>query len=248
MDFSLQFSPQYAQRYPVRAAAKAALPYSAPMIAGFLFLGMAYGIYMKALGFGFLYPMLMALLIYAGSVEFIAAAALVAPFSPLSVLLITLMVSGRQIFYAISMLEKYGSWLGRKRGYLISSLVDESFSLNYMAKIPAHLDKGWYMFFVSLYLHLYWVLGAAMGNLFGHILPVDLKGVEFAMTALFLVIFAENWMKEKSHKSSLLGLFIAFISLLAAGKEHFLIPTLLGIWLVLTLCRPKLATKLEALK
>lgn len=238
----------FSQRHPIRAAAKAALPYSAPMIAGFLFLGFAYGIYMKALGFGFLYPMLMALLIYAGSVEFIAAAALVAPFSPLSVLLITLMVSGRQIFYAISMLEKYGAQIGKKRWYLISTLVDESFSLNYMANIPAHLDKGWYMFFVSLYLHIYWVIGATMGNVFGSVLPFDLKGVEFAMTALFLVIFAENWLKEKSHESSLLGLGIAFASLLIVGKQHFLIPTLIGIWVILTLRRPKLESKLEALK
>ncbi|OOF59644.1 azaleucine resistance protein AzlC [Rodentibacter myodis] len=238
----------FSQQHPIRAAAKAAFPYSAPMIAGFLFLGVAYGIYMKALGFGFLYPMLMALLIYAGSVEFIAAGALIAPFSPLSVLLITLMISGRQIFYAISMLEKYGVQLGKKRWYLISALVDESFSLNYMADIPPHLDKGWYMFFVSLYLHIYWVLGATVGNLFGEILPFDLKGVEFAMTALFLVIFAENWLKEKSHESALLGLGIAFASLLIVGKEHFLIPTLIGIWLVLTLRRPKLGTKLESLK
>lgn len=244
----MDFSPQYAAQHPVRAAAKAALPYSAPMIAGFLFLGTAYGIYMKALGFGFLYPTFMALLIYAGSVEFIAAAALVAPFSPLSVLLITLMVSGRQIFYAISMLEKYGAQLGKKRWYLISTLVDESFSLNYMAKIPPHLDKGWYMFFVSLYLHVYWVVGAATGNLFGSILPFDLKGVEFAMTALFLVIFAENWMKEKSHESSLLGLAISFAALLIVGKQHFLIPTLIGIWLILTFRRPKLENKLEQLK
>lgn len=237
----------FATQHPIKAAAKAALPYSAPMIAGFLFLGFAYGIYMKALGFGVLYPTLMALLIYAGSVEFIAAGALIAPFSPLSVLLITLMVSGRQIFYGISMLEKYGAHIGKKRWYLISSLVDESFSLNYMAKIPAHLDKGWYMFFVSLYLHIYWVAGAAAGNLFGEILPFDLKGVEFAMTALFLVIFAENWMKEKSHESSLLGLGIALIFLLLVGKQHFLVPTLIGIWLVLTFRRPKLQTKLEAL-
>ncbi|PRM15477.1 AzlC protein [Haemophilus influenzae] len=227
----------------ITEAAKAAFPYSVPMIAGFLFLGIAYGIYMKALGFGFLYPTLMALLIYAGSVEFIAAGALIAPFSPISVLLITLMISARQIFYGISMLEKYGIHIGKKRWYLITTLVDESFSLNYMAKIPPHLDKGWYMFFVSLYLHIYWVLGAAMGNLFGTVLPFNLKGVEFSMTALFLVIFAENWLKEKSHESSLLGLGIALVFLLIIGKEYFLIPTLISIWLILTMRIAKLETK-----
>lgn len=239
----MDLSQQNQQLNPITEAAKAAFPYSVPMIAGFLFLGIAYGIYMKALGFGFLYPTLMALLIYAGSVEFIAAGALIAPFSPISVLLITLMISARQIFYGISMLEKYGIHIGKKRWYLITTLVDESFSLNYMAKIPPHLDKGWYMFFVSLYLHIYWVLGAAMGNLFGTVLPFNLKGVEFSMTALFLVIFAENWLKEKSHESSLLGLGIAFAFLLIIGKEYFLIPTLISIWLILTMRIAKLETK-----
>ena len=237
----MNLSQQNQQSNPITEAAKAAFPYSVPMIAGFLFLGIAYGIYMKALGFGFL-------LIYAGSVEFIAAGALIAPFSPISVLLITLMISARQIFYGISMLEKYGIHIGKKRWYLITTLVDESFSLNYMAKIPPHLDKGWYMFFVSLYLHIYWILGAAMGNLFGTVLPFNLKGVEFSMTALFLVIFAENWLKEKSHESSLLGLGIAFAFLLIIGKEYFLIPTLIGIWLILTMRITKLETKLESLK
>ncbi|HHF3533470.1 TPA: azaleucine resistance protein AzlC [Haemophilus influenzae] len=239
----MNLSQQNQQPNPITEAAKAAFPYSVPMIAGFLFLGIAYGIYMKALGFGFLYPTLMALLIYAGSVEFIAAGALIAPFSPISVLLITLMISARQIFYGISMLEKYGIHIGKKRWYLITTLVDESFSLNYMAKIPPHLDKGWYMFFVSLYLHIYWVLGAVMGNLFGTVLPFNLKGVEFSMTALFLVIFAENWLKEKSHESSLLGLGIAFAFLLIIGKEYFLIPTLISIWLILTMRIAKLETK-----
>ncbi|HHE9998984.1 TPA: azaleucine resistance protein AzlC [Haemophilus influenzae] len=238
----MDLSQQNQQPNPITEAAKAAFPYSVPMIAGFLFLGIAYGIYMKALGFGFLYPTLMALLIYAGSVEFIAAGALIAPFSPISVLLITLMISARQIFYGISMLEKYGIHIGKKRWYLITTLVDESFSLNYMAKIPPHLDKGWYMFFVSLYLHIYWVLGAAMGNLFGTVLPFNLKGVEFSMTALFLVIFAENWLKEKSHESSLLGLGIALVFLFIIGKEYFLIPTLISIWLILTMRIAKLET------
>ncbi|MCW9715054.1 AzlC family ABC transporter permease [Avibacterium sp. 21-594] len=226
-------------------SARAAFPYSLPMLVGFLFLGFAYGLYMKGLGFNAWYPFLMALLIYAGSVEFIVAGALMGVFTPVYVFLLTLMVSLRQIFYSISMLEKYGSGVGKKRWYLISSLVDESFSLNYVATIPSHLDKGWYMFFVSLYLHMYWVLGALLGNVFGNIIPFDLKGIEFAMTALFLVIFAENWLKEKSHKSSLLGIGVASLCLLVVGKNYFLLPTLAIIWLVLTLWRAKLNVTLE---
>ncbi|MCW9709952.1 AzlC family ABC transporter permease [Avibacterium sp. 21-586] len=230
---------------PIWTAAKAAFPYSFPMMIGFLFLGFAYGLYMKALGFGVLYPLFMAAFIYAGSVEFIVAGALLMTFSPLHTFLLTLIVSLRQLFYSVSMLDKYHPKLGKKRWYLISTLVDESFSLNYMAKISPLLDKGWYMFFVSLYLHCYWVSGAVIGNLFGDVIPFNLKGIEFAMTALFLVIFAENWRKEKSHKSSLLGLIVAFVCLVLVGKEHFLIPTLVGILIVLTIWRPKLASKLE---
>ncbi|AKD41245.1 azaleucine resistance protein AzlC [Pasteurella multocida] len=231
-------------KHPIFRAAKAAFPYSLPILSGFLFLGIAYGVYMKALGFEALYPILMALFIYAGSVEFIVAGLLVAPFSPLNVLLITLMVSGRQIFYGISMLEKYGAYLGKKRWYLISTLVDEAFSLNYMAKVPEGIERGWYFFFVSFYLQFYWVIGAAIGALFGSILPFDLSGIEFAMTALFLVIFAEQWCKESSHESALLGLGIAFTALLVVGKTYFLLPTLIGIWFALTLRRVKLSAKL----
>ncbi|WP_077463973.1 AzlC family ABC transporter permease [Rodentibacter caecimuris] len=233
---------------PIKVAAKAAFPYSAPMVAGFLFLSISYGLYMKSLGFSVWFPLFMTMLIYAGSVEFIIAGSLLTGFSPLNTLLITLVISARQIFYGISMLKKYSPNLGKKRKYLISSLVDESFSLNYMASIPPHLDKGWYMFFVSLYLHIYWTLGAVIGNVFGEYLPFSLKGIEFSMTALFLVIFAENWMKEKSHESSLLGLGIAITALLIFGKEYFLLPTLIGIWFFLSLWRPKLSVKLESLK
>lgn len=237
-----------ATKQQIWAAAKAAFPYSSPMISGFLFLGISYGVYMKALGFDVWYPFFAALLIYAGSVEFIIAASLVSPFAPVATLLVTLMVSGRQIFYGISMLEKYGAQNGKKRWYLISALVDESFSLNYMAKIPPHLDKGWYYFWVTLFLQIYWVSGAVIGNLFGNILPFSLQGVEFAMTALFIVIFAENWMKEKSHESSLIGLGVTLFFLVAVGKENFLIPTLFAIWGILTLRRPKLAGKLARIE
>ncbi|MDY4505068.1 MAG: AzlC family ABC transporter permease [[Actinobacillus] rossii] len=218
------------------------------MISGFLFLGISYGVYMKALGFDVWYPFFAALFIYAGSVEFIVAASLVAPFAPLATLLVCIMVSGRQVFYGISMLEKYGAQNGKKRWYMIIGLVDEAFSLNYMAKIPPHLDKGWYYFWVTLFLQIYWVSGAVIGNLFGNILPFSLKGVEFAMTALFIIIFAENWMKEKSHESALIGLGVALFFLITVGKEHFLISTLLTIWGVLTLRRPKLSSKLERIE
>lgn len=224
-------------------AAKLALPYSLPIATGFIFLGIAYGIYMKSLGFHFIYPILTAMLIYAGSVEFIIAGLLVMPFAPLNALLISLMVSGRQVFYGISMLEKFRD-TGRKKWFLIASLVDKAFSLNYLADIPKHIDKAWFMFWVSLFLYLYWIIGVSLGAIAGRFLPFDLTGIEFAMTALFLVIFAEQWLKENNHESSLLGLGISFTALLLFGKSHFLLPTLLGIWIALTLRRKALTAKI----
>ncbi|MDG6896276.1 branched-chain amino acid transporter AzlC [Volucribacter amazonae] len=232
---------------PVRTAAKHALPYTLPIATGFLFLGIAYGVYMKSLGFHFLYPILTAMLIYAGSVEFIVAGLLVMPFAPLNALLIALMVSGRQIFYGISMLEKYRD-VGRKKWFLIATLVDEAFSLNYLADIPKQIDRGWFMFWVSLFLYLYWVIGVSLGALFGSFMPIDLTGIEFAMTALFLVIFAEQWCKETSHESALLGIGVSLTALLVFGKSHFLLPTLLGIWILLTLRRKALTAKLQEIK
>lgn len=213
---------------------KSAFIHSLPILSGFLFLGMAYGVYMRALGFDAIYPILMALLIFAGSVEFVVAGLLLLAFNPLYTFLMILMISARQIFYAISMLEKYHQ-AGRKKYYLIASTVDESFAVNYSAKIKEGVDEGWHMVFVTLFLHLYWVAGTALGALLANVIPFDLKGSEFAMTALFLVIFVEQWLKETSHFSSILGLLATLLALLLFGKTHFLIPAMMTILLLLTL-------------
>lgn len=204
---------------------KSAFIHSLPITLGFLFLGMACGIYMRSLGFDAIYPILMALFIFAGSVEFVVAGLLLLDFNPVYTFLIIVMISARQIFYAISMLEKYHQ-SGYKKYYLISATVDESFAVNYAAKLNSNIDEGWHMFFVTIFLHIYWVLGAAIGAYMTDILPFSLKGSEFAMTALFLVIFIEQWLKEQSHYSSLWGLFITLGALLMFGPTHFLIPAM----------------------
>ena len=139
---------------PRLAALRAAFPYTVPILAGFLFLGLAYGIYTNVSGFSFWYPMAMSAIIFGGSLEFIATALLLAPFAPLETFLLALMVQGRHIFYGISMLEKYRG-TGWKKPYLIYGMCDESFSINYTAKIPPHIDAGWFMFFVNLLNQLY---------------------------------------------------------------------------------------------
>lgn len=148
---------------------KAAFPYTLPIFAGFWFLGMAYGMYMNVAGFSFWYPMLMSFFIFGGSLEFVAVTMLTSSFAPLQVLIMTLLIQARHLFYGISMLEHFKG-LGWKRCYLIFGLCDETFSINYTAKIPEGIDRGWFMFFVTLLNHFYWVSGATMGRVLGSML------------------------------------------------------------------------------
>ena len=220
----------------IRLAAKAAFPYTIPIFAGFWFLGLTYGIYMNVSGFSFWYHMLMSLTIFAGSIEFVTVNLLLGAFNPIQALAVTLMINARHLFYGISMLDRYRG-TGWKKPYLIFGMCDESFSINCSAQIPEGVDRGWFMFFVTLFNHLYWFTGSTLGGIFGSFLSFNTKGLDFVMTAMFVVIFLENWLNEQEHTSSLLGLGISLICLLAFGAERFLIPAMLGILAVLTLLR-----------
>ena len=168
----------------LRKALVAAFPHTIPIFAGFWFLGLTYGVYMNASGFSFWYPMFISLTVFAGSMEFIAVNLLLGAFHPLQALMLTLMVNARHLFYGISMLERY-KHTGWKKPYLIFGLCDETFSINYTAKIPENVDKGWFFFFVTLLNHLYWFLGATLGGLFGSLVQFETRGLEFAMPAMF---------------------------------------------------------------
>ena len=220
-------------------ALKCAFPQTVPIFAGFCFLGMTYGIYMNVSGFSFWYPMLMSMTIFAGSIEFVAVNMLLGAFNPLQALAVTFMINARHLFYGISMLDKFKG-TGLKKLYLIFGMCDESFSINCTADIPKDVDKGWFMFFVTLLNHLYWVFGATMGGIFGSLITVKLEGLDFVMTAMFVVIFLEQWLKEKNHTSSLLGLGLSLICLLAFGADNFMIPSMLAIFIVLTLSKNRL--------
>lgn len=207
-----------------RKAFKAALPYTLPICVGFLFLGMSYGFLMKSKGFSFIYPMLMSLFIFAGSMEFVTVNLLLSAFNPLHALFLALMVNARHLFYGISMLEKYQN-VGKKKLYLIYGMCDESFSVN-CAVSPNGVDKGWFMFFVTLLNHFYWVAGATAGAVLGYIINFDTTGIEFVMTALFTVMFI-NQCEEKKHRSSALtGVICSLVCLLIFGSENFLLPAM----------------------
>lgn len=223
-------------------ALKAAFPYTIPIFAGFWFLGLTYGIYMNVSGFSFWYPMLMSLTIFAGSVEFVAVNLLMGAFNPLQALAMTLMINARHLFYGISMLDKFRG-LGLKKIYLIFGMCDETFSINYTADIPKDVDRGWFMFFVTLLNHIYWFTGATLGGIFGSLITFNTEGLDFVMTAMFVVIFMEQWLKEKDHTSALLGLGLSVLCLLAFGSENFIIPSMLAILAVLSALRKPLEKK-----
>lgn len=224
------------EQHRIKQAFCEAFPHTIPILAGFLFLGIAYGVYMHTLGFSALYPIVMSLTIFAGSMEFVAANLLLLPFDPLGAFLLALMVNARHLFYGISMLEKYRG-VGKKKWYLIFGMCDESFSINYTAQIPPSVDRGWFLFFVTLLNHIYWVVGASLGGLFGTLVPFPAEGLSFVMTALFLVLFMEQWKKEKRHASALLGAGLSLACLVVFGSENFIIPAMLSILAVLTLLR-----------
>ena len=228
----------------LKKAFKAAFLHTIPIMTGFLFLGMTYGIYMNVSGFSFLYPMLMSMTIFAGSMEFVTVNMLLGAFHPLEALTMTLMINARHLFYGISMLDKYKS-TGLKKLYLIFGMCDESFSINYTADIPKDVDKGWFMTWVTLLNHSYWVLGATLGGIFGSFIHFNTEGIEFVMTALFVVIFLEQWLKEKNHVNAITGLMISVLCLVLFGRDNFIIPSMLGILGVLTLLRKPLEKKGE---
>ena len=222
-----------------RAALKAAFPRTIPIMTGFLFLGISYGVYVNASGFPWYYPTLMATTIFAGSMEFVTVNLLLGPFNPVSALVLALMVNARHLFYGLAMLERYAG-TGLKKLYLIFGMCDESFSINLTEAPPEGVDRGWFMFFVTLLNQCYWVTGATLGGAFGSLLTFNLEGLEFVMTALLLVIFLNNWLHEKNHATSLIGLGVTALCLAIFGPSSFIIPAMLGILAVLTAFRAPL--------
>ena len=216
-----------------RKAFQSALTYTLPIAVGFLFLGMSYGYFMRSKGFSFLYPMLMSFFIFAGSMEFVTVNLLLSAFNPLYAFCLTLMVNARHLFYGISMLDKYKN-VGWKKFYLIYGMCDESFSINCTVTLPPDVDRGWFMFFVTLLNQAYWVLGATLGAILGYLIQFNTRGIEFVMTALFVVMFINQWEEEVDHRSALIGLLCSFLCLLTFGSQYFLLPTMGLIILCLT--------------
>lgn len=216
----------------------AAFPYTTPILAGFAFLGFAYGVYMNVMGFPFYYPFLLALVIFGGSLEFVAVSLLLAPFAPLATFLLALLIQARHLFYGLSLFDTYRG-LGWKRFFLIYGLCDETFSIVFTAKrrLPRDVDRGWFMLWITWLNEGYWVLSALLGGLVGGMLPFDTTGLGFVMTAMFVVIFLEQWLHESCHATAMLGILAAGGSLALFGAQSFMVPAMVIILLALLLAR-----------
>ena len=220
-------------------ALKAAFPQTIPVMLGYLFMGMAFGILMTAQGFAPWWSTLIAITIYCGSMQFVSLGLLAGPFDPFGAALMTLLVNARHIFYGLSTIELFRR-MPKQRPYLIFSQTDETFSLHCSARVPDGVDEGWYHFFLGLLDHLYWIAGCTIGALAGMLITFDTTVIEFVMTALFVVIFVEQWQSVKQHLPALTGLGATLLCLVLFGSQSFLIPAMLLILGVLTLLRPRL--------
>ena len=222
----------------IRRAFRYAFPHTIPIFAGFWFLGITYGVYMHVSGFSFVYPMLMSMTIFTGSMEFVTANMLLGGFHPLQAFVMAILIGARHLFYGISMLDKFRG-MGWKKFFLIYGMCDETFSINYSAEIPQDVDRGWFMLFVTVLNYLYWVTGATIGGLFGSLIHFNTQGLDFAMTAMFVVICMEQWIKDKKHTSQFVGLGASVLCLIVFGADSFMVPTMLVILFFLTILRRK---------
>ena len=215
-----------------------------PIMAGYLVLGLGFGVLLQSKGYGVGWSLAMSTLIYAGSMQYVTIDLLAGGASLISAALMTLMVNARHLFYGISMLDKYKG-TGWKKPYLIYAMCDETFSVNYTAEIPEGVDRGWFYFFVSLLDEFYWFLGATLGGILGGLLRFNTEGLDFVMTAMFVVIFMDQWLKEKHHFSAWIGLIASVVCLLIFGADNFLIPTMICILVALTALRKPVEAKTQ---
>lgn len=217
-------------------ALQAAFRDTLPVLTGYVFLGFGFGILMYQNHFGFLWSVAMSLFIYAGSMQYVGVSLLAGGAGFLTTALTTLLVNARHLFYGISMVDAYKG-AGKKKPYLIFALTDETYSLVSQRQPPEGMDRHTYCFLVSFLDQCYWVAGTALGALAGAVLPVNLAGIDFVLTALFVCIFVEQWLSTKAHLPALIGVGATVLCLLIFGKDIFLIPSMAVIALTLTLLK-----------
>lgn len=217
-------------------ALKAAFPYTLPVLTGYIFLGTAFGVLLGSKGYSLGWAILMSTIIYAGAMQFVAISLLTTAFNPLYAFMLTLVVNARHLFYGISLLSRV-SGVGRKKAYLAFGLTDETFSILCSVEPPQEVERSWFMFFITLLNHSYWIAGSAIGVILGSMVSFNTKGIDFVMTALFVVIFIEQWKAQQYHAPAIIGIAASALCLLLFGASHFILPAMITIVIVLTLLK-----------
>lgn len=222
-------------RNSFKNALKVAFKLSLPVLTGYWFLGITYGVLAESMGFSYWYPLSMAVFIFSGSAEFLGLGMLAANFNPLAAASMALVVGARHLFYGVSMLDRYKG-MGWRKPFLIFWLTDETFAVNYNAREATATE----MLLVSFLDYFYWISGGFMGYMFGSFLKFDIHGLEFVVTAMFTAIFMDQFLKEKELRPAWIGIGCTAVSLFVVGSQYFVIPAMAGILLMLTAFRKKL--------
>lgn len=220
-------------------AFKKAFPYTIPVLTGYLFIGIAFGVMYAEKGYSALWAVLMSILVYAGSGQYLAVQFFVPGISLVQVVFMTLMVNIRHVFYGLSLLDKFNR-MGKKRWYMIFALTDETYSLLCTTKIPEGVEEDKFLLAIAMLDQSYWIIGSFIGGVLKSVLPFNAQGIEFAMTALFIVIFIEQWMEKKNRIPAVIGVVAAVVCLQIFGSNNFVLPTMLSIILVLFTARKRL--------
>lgn len=222
-----------------KKALAAAFPHTIPVLTGFLVLGAAYGMLMQTKGYGTVWAVLMSAIAFCGSMQFVAITLLTVAFDPVQAFLLSLMVNARHLFYGISLLEKYKG-LGGVRPVLIYTLCDETFSISSGIVPPKGISRKYFYLSISLLDYIYWVFGTFLGGIAGQLFTFDATGLDFVLTALFVVLFIEQMKKRENRLPGLIGLAGTAVCLTVFGAEQFVIPAMLLILAILLLRREKL--------
>lgn len=220
---------------------KRAFRASLPVFAGYIVLGIGFGILLKTKGYGLLWAALSSVFVYAGSLQYVMVNLIAAGAPLITTALTAVMVNARHLFYGISMIDRYKG-AGKKKPYLIFALTDETYSLVCSDEsVRGVRDRHRYYFFLSMFNQIYWITGSVMGSVLGGLITFSTEGIDFALTALFVTIFVDQWLSTKDHRAALTGVIASVICLLIFGADNFLIPVMLCITAALTVMRSKLS-------
>lgn len=221
---------------------KSAFKASLPVLAGYIALGIGFGILLENKGYSLWWAGLMALTMYSGSLQYAAVDLLSGGASLLTTGLMTLFINARHFFYGFSLLDTYKG-MGKAKPYMIFGLTDETYSLVCSGTVPKGAEPKKYFLFLTFLNQLYWIIGCMTGAFLGSVLPFELTGVDFAMTALFIVIFVEQWISRKNHIPAIVGVVISALCLAVFGADQFIIPAMFIIAAILTVFRKRIAAK-----